>query len=191
MTEEQKKASPYSGYILIALAALLIWLGGRLDNAVGVAHHQMLVAMPEVKDGVFDETVILMLQHTTQGGIGLVVNKPEKDGFFNGGPVQRGEKFYLLHSLDVIWPQSIVMKDLNLGIVEGGKDVENLLKAGGKPEWHLLINGYSGWGRRQLARELDRGTWQVVRYEEKFIKETPSAEMWDKARKMPAVAGAN
>lgn len=183
MTEEHKKASPYSGYLFIALAALLIWVGGQLNNSIGSAHHQLLVAVPAVKDGVFDEAVILMLQHTTQSGLGLVVNKPGEGEFFNGGPVERDKKYYLLHSLDVTWPNSVIMTDLNLGVVEGGEDVKDLLKEDKQPKWHRLVNGYAGWGRRQLARELDIGTWQVVPYDEKLVRETPPADMWQAARK--------
>ena len=187
MTEEQNKTSPYSGYILIALAALLMWLGGQLNNSISSAHHQILIAEAELKDSVFDETVILMLQHTTQSGLGLIVNKPGKGEFFNGGPVERDKKYYLLHSLDVVWPKSVIMKDMNLGVVEGGEDVKDLITEDKKPGWYRLVNGYSGWGKRQLARELGRGSWRIVRYDEKFVKETPPAEMWQKALKLPAV----
>lgn len=186
MTGAQKKESPYSGYILIALAALLLWIGGKFDNSIGLAHHQILIAAPELKDGIFDETVLLMLKHTKQSALGVVLNKPAKEGdYFVGGPMEQDKRVYMLHSLDVTLPETVAVKSFNLGVLEGQEQVDKMLAAAMKPAWYRVIRGYAGWGKRQLASELDRGGWQIVLYDEKFIRETRPEEMWRKAQTMP------
>src|SRR2546429_7938511 len=52
-----------------------------------------LVAKPELQDSNFHQTVVLLLQHGSEGAFGLVVNRPAKtEGLpfpvFHGGPCQ-------------------------------------------------------------------------------------------------------
>ena len=38
----------------------------------------MLVAVPELLDPNFAQTIVLMIEHTDQGALGLVVNRPSE-----------------------------------------------------------------------------------------------------------------
>ena len=94
------------------------YIGGIFDNMPNWAHHQLLVSTPDTKGSVFDQTVILMLQHRKSGSFGLIVNKPDKSGdFYIGGPMQP-EKIYALHSTDVTFPSSVVMKDIQTAVLD-------------------------------------------------------------------------
>jgi len=149
------------------------------------------VSTEDTKGSVFDKTVILMLQHRKQGSVGLIVNKPAKDGtHFIGGPVET-YRIYALHSLDVILPDSMIMKDIQTAVLEGDAAIEKLKKADPKPKWYIIVKGYSGWGKRQLNSELAAGTWNVVNYDEKLVRETKPDAMWDAANKLPVLKLAN
>ena len=39
-------------------------------------HGQFLVSMPDLKDGIFDSSLVLMCEHSETGAMGFIVNKP-------------------------------------------------------------------------------------------------------------------
>ncbi|MDF3023580.1 MAG: hypothetical protein K0R10_941 [Alphaproteobacteria bacterium] len=180
---KKKREGKYDTYFMFAGAAFLMWLGGHLDNTPAVAHHQLLVSSAQVTEAPLKDSVILVLQHRKAGSLGLVINKPAKEGdTFIGGPMEP-EKVYALHSTEVLTPDSLVMKDIDTALVEGQPAIDKLIAA--KPKWVRVIHGYTGWGKRQLNDELKAATWQIVLYDEDFVRNTPPADMWAKAQKMP------
>jgi len=182
---EIRKSAKFDGYVLLVLGALLIWIGGHFDNTPNWAHHRLLVSTADTKGSVFENTVILMLQHRKHGSFGLIVNKTSKDGsHFVGGPMEQS-KIYALHSTDVILPDSMVMKDIQTAVLEGDAAIEKLKAADPKPKWYIIVRGYSGWGKRQLNRELSSKTWLVVDYDDKLVRETKPELMWEEANKKP------
>lgn len=181
-----RKYAKYDGYVLLALGALLIWIGGIFDNTPNWAHHKLLVSSPATAGSFFEKTVILMLQHRKEGSFGLVVNRPDKSGeFYIGGPMQQ-EKIYALHSTDVIFPDSMVMQDIDTAVLQS-EGVEELKNAAKKPEWYIILHGYAGWGKRQLNLELAYGGWRVVEADKKLLRATPPEKMWDAATAAPAL----
>ena len=159
---------------------------GRADrgDAVGPeagsaasARFQLLVSAPDLGDDNFDQTVVLVMEHDTDGALGLVLNRPSGTEvsehlpdlmpltvsppvFFVGGPVSIGGLLALgLRSLDAetrnVAPIDgpLVMVDpeaLVNGEVEGIDAVR-------------LYTGYSGWSAGQLDAELASGAWHIVR----------------------------
>ncbi len=181
---ELRKSAKFDGYVMLALAALLIWIGGQFDNTPNWAHHRIIVSTTDTKGTVFDKSVILMLQHRKHGSFGLIINQPAKDGsYYIGGPMEQ-DKIYALHSTDVIFPDSMVMKDIETGVLEGEEAVAKLKAAEPKPKWYAIIKGYAGWGKRQLTNEITYGTWHVVDYDAKLVRETKPELMWETANKM-------
>lgn len=180
---KKKREGKYDTYLMFAGAAILMWLGGHFNNAPDVANHQLLVSSAQVTEAPLKDTVILVLHHRKSGALGLILNKPSASGdTFIGGPMEP-EKVYALHSTEVLTPKSIVMKDIDTALVEGQPAIDKLIAA--KPKWVKVIKGYTGWGKRQLNEELKAATWQIVLYDEDFVRNTPPAEMWTKAQKMP------
>jgi putative transcriptional regulator len=141
-----------------------------------------LVASPTLQDPNFARTVVLVCEHSDQGSMGLVVNRPSTvplaealgdaappslppTPLFLGGPVQR-QALLALHRLPDAVPDSQAIAD---GMSIGG-DVKLLLdalgkSAGGSPGPHeervRSYAGYAGWGSGQLAAELEQGSWIV------------------------------
>jgi len=188
---EIRKSAKFDGYVMLALAVLLIWIGGQFDNTHNWGHHRLVVSTADTKGTVFDKSVILMLQHRKHSSFGLIVNQPAKEGgYYIGGPMEQ-HKIYALHSTDVVFPGSAILKDIETGVLEGEEAVAKLKSAEPKPKWYIIIKGYCGWGKRQLTNELAYGTWHVVNYDEKLVRETKPELMWDAANKLPGLEQAN
>ncbi|HYD18358.1 MAG TPA: YqgE/AlgH family protein [Patescibacteria group bacterium] len=181
---KKKREGKYDSYLMFAGAAFLMWLGGQFDNAPAIAHHQLLLSSPKITEAPLKDSVVLVLQHRKSDAMGLILNRPAGDGdHFIGGPMETDKKVYALHSLEMQLPDSLIMKDVGLGIVEGQASVDKLVAA--KPKWYRVIKGYVGWGKRQLNDEIKDGVWQVVIYDKDFVFDTKPEEMYATAQKLP------
>jgi putative transcriptional regulator len=160
---------------------------------------QLLVASPEMRDPRFVETVIYMVKDSSEGALGLVINRPlargpiedllkgfhaETEGvkgevvIHYGGPVTPTAGF-ILHSDDVLLDSSTKVKD---GIAVTS-DV-NLISAIGRgkgPRQALIIMGYAGWAPGQLEAELKAEAWFVVPADKKLIFGKEPEKKWRQA----------
>jgi putative transcriptional regulator len=124
----------------------------------------LLVATPNMNDENFDMTIIYVVEHTAEGALGVVVNRPTEtpigthlpdlaalvsppDVFFIGGPVSPDHVIGVGRDGD-----HIAMVDLD-GVLEGRVE---------RPDGFRLFAGYSGWAPGQLDGELATGSWFVV-----------------------------
>lgn len=178
-----------SGIILLAGGLVLIALAGHFDSPPNAAQQQIVVATERVTRAELARSVVLVISQTKNRAWGLRLNDPAPGGeYFYGGAVERESSVHALHSLDVAFPETKVMKSNNLGLLQGKAAVEKLRAARQKPSWHRVFRGYSGWGKRVLNVDLDSGLWHLIAYDEKFVKETEPSLMWEKAMKMPRIA---
>jgi len=140
-----------------------------------VAPGALLVSVPQMLDPNFMHTVVLMVEHKDEGGLGLVVNNctevrlaelveghPFLDGFdhpiYSGGPVGR-DNLQFVHRM----PDEISGGlQLDAGLYLGGQlpDLADALEAGvATPDRLRFFVGYSGWADGQLEDEFDTGSW--------------------------------
>ena len=74
--------------LMMVVSFLLV--PGRRDHIVtfveqdegvisGSTKGRLLVAAPALDDGVFDRTVVYMLEHNTEGALGVVINRPSAE----------------------------------------------------------------------------------------------------------------
>lgn len=137
---------------------------------------RLLVSTPQLDDGVFHRSVILMLQHDDNGAQGVVLNKPmgaEVDAvlpgwgehiaspqtLFQGGPVQLDSALGLVMVSDDDLPPGSQRLFGSVAIID--LDTPPLLvmpEVGGL----RIFAGYAGWSAGQLEGELRRGSWFVV-----------------------------
>ena len=134
---------------------------------------QLLVAMPGMADPNFARSVVLMIDHTPEGAMGLVLNKPTKADLldhlpgwwsvavdprvvFVGGPVGEGGGIGLARGAGSAplkgWPEVLGIRAVDLE-AEPGEDIG--LEA-------RVFTGYSGWGPGQLESEMSAHGWFVV-----------------------------
>ncbi len=164
--------------------------------------NQFLIAMPGMGDDTFSGAVVYLCEHTENGALGLVINKPidiklknlfqkvdlsldsahlaEQPVFF-GGPVQT-ERGFVLHEKQGDAPPYSSTLSIPGGLeMTTSKDVLEALSQGGGPRRLLVTLGYSGWAAGQLEDELSRNGWLTVDATPEIIFDTPVPERYDRA----------
>jgi len=133
---------------------------------------KLLVASPALIDPNFARTVVLITEHTEDGSMGMVLNRPSDaelsdvspelaaaagDGpIFVGGPVQPEALVLLAEFADPSVAAWIVAADV--GLVSADVEIEDLTDAVRRGRAYA---GYSGWGPGQLEAELEIDSWIV------------------------------
>jgi putative transcriptional regulator len=164
--------------------------------------NQFLIAMPGMGDDTFSGAVVYLCEHTENGALGLVINKPidiklknlfekvelpleieslaEQPVYF-GGPVQT-ERGFVLHdrSPDTL-PYSSTLSIPGGLEMTTSKDVLEALSNGGGPKRLLVTLGYSGWAAGQLEDELGRNGWLTVDAAPEIIFDTPVEQRYGRA----------
>lgn len=155
---------------------------------------RLLLAEPMLGDPNFDRTVVLVIEHSPEGALGLVLNRPtdllvgealptwhrlvsEPPVLHVGGPVE-GRSGWCLARLarDPDRPGFVPvlgrtgLLDLELDPDEIALDVVAA----------RLYAGYSGWGPGQLDDELAEEAWIVVDAAEDDPFLPDSAELWER-----------
>lgn len=152
----------------------------------------LLIATPDVEEGLFFRSVILVCEHNPNGSFGLVINKSLElelpDEIINiqsmanvnvsiraGGPVQTNQMM-LLHTSEAIPQQTLQICD---GVYLGGdlQFLQEVLSDVNGPAIHLCF-GYTGWGAGQLEREFLDGGWFIHPASAQIIFHTPPEKMW-------------
>lgn len=165
-----------NGYVLIFLALLLFAVGTYFRTSEP-AHFKLLVQHGE-NGKVFDQSVIFMLKHDPAGAYGLIVNKPDEknDGYYFGGPVEP-DKIAGLYTGIANFEGGVPVGDTGLYYVEGER-AEELRKINPPPKWFIITRGYTGWGMRQLDREILRESWKVTSTNLSLVTETDHEFIW-------------
>lgn len=148
-----------------------------------------------MRDPNFHRTVVLLVQHSGEGALGLVVNRetPVRLGdvvehlevgsgpasrssrpVLWGGPVERGAGFVLFKGRAPEGWQ--VRGDLS---VSASKERLSALVAAGA-DFHLCL-GYAGWGPGQLDREFTEGSWIYVDASSELLFDCPVSDRYDRA----------
>jgi putative transcriptional regulator len=134
---------------------------------------QLLIAGPTLADENFWRTVVLIVEHTPEGGaLGLVLNRPSEttvgdavselaplldieESLFVGGPVQPSALIVLAEFERPGDAALIAFEDI--GVLANGAQEDpqpDLRRA-------RAFAGHAGWGPGQLDAELERGDWIV------------------------------
>jgi putative transcriptional regulator len=147
---------------------------------------QLLIAAPSLQD-YFRRTVVLVLEHTPDGAIGVVLNRaaevrvadvvpalaelPDSDQLVRlGGPVAP-ESVVALGDFE--HPEEAGTTVLgSLGTLDPEAPNESLRRL-------RVYAGYAGWGPGQLDGELDQDAWIVVRAE--VDDPFGEADLWSEA----------
>ncbi|MDJ0822222.1 MAG: YqgE/AlgH family protein [Paracoccaceae bacterium] len=160
----------------------------------------LLIAMPGMGDPRFEHSVVFLCDHSDQGAMGLIINKPAADLDLTtlleqlsidvksdlsqqrvhfGGPVETGRGF-VLHSPDYesVVTTLEVCDDIHMTAT---LDVLEDIGRGAGPEQQLMLLGYAGWGPGQLENELAQNGWLVCDASPLLVFATPNAEKWEAA----------
>ena len=168
---------------------------------------QFLVAMPDMGDDRFRETVIYLVGHGDEGAMGLVINQSLEDMKFadileelqlgekdeliqlpdavrnrkvlRGGPVQKSRGF-VLHSSDYfrVGNSYEVTDDICLTAT---LDILKAMAFKDSPSEALFALGYCGWSPGQLETEIQGNGWLTVLFSRELLFGLPIENRYDAA----------
>jgi putative transcriptional regulator len=136
---------------------------------------KLLLAGPVLKDPNFDRTVVFIAEHSDDGAMGLVLNRPSEapvvdaipdltwvaetgnELVYVGGPVAPNGVIVLAEWDDP--SQAVVLVGDDLGFVPG--DVEDTDALAAAVRRARVYAGHAGWGPGQLEDELAEVAWIV------------------------------
>lgn len=142
-------------------------------DAMESTRGQLLIAGPNVLDPNFWRTVVLIIDHSPEGALGLVLNRASESTVgetvpdltplidaevpvMMGGPVGQSAVIVLAEFSD---PDDAAMLAFEHVGVLAGDGVADLTDA--PVRCARAFAGHAGWGPGQLEDELERGDWIV------------------------------
>lgn len=170
---------------------------------------KFVIATPAMTDPRFDQSVVLICAHNTDGAMGVIVNKPVTELDFGGllsqlgiehsphapqiavhfgGPVESGRGF-VLHSLSQTETDTAEIEDEDettmriapdLGLTKTRNILEDIAQGQG-PERAILALGYAGWSAGQLEHEIKENGWLIAEADPSLIFDTENGRKWQTA----------
>ncbi len=151
---------------------------------------QLLIAGPGLVDPNFWRTVVLIVEHSDDGALGLVLNRPSEttvgeavselerllepdDTLYIGGPVQPSALIVLGEFENPSEAALVAFEDIGVLARDAGEEDGPELRRG------RAFVGHAGWGPGQLDSELERDDWIVepATREDAFTAEP--AALWE------------
>ena len=170
------------------------------ESATWLRGH-FLVAMPGMTDPRFARSLIYLCEHSDQGAMGIVVNKPtdmtlgslfERVELANpdaelagqpvlfGGPMQL-DRAFVLHKPAKPWQSTMkITSDIAL---TSSKDILESVGGETAPASILVALGYAGWVPGQLDDEILQNAWLSVPADDEILFDLPYEE------RLPAALG--
>lgn len=169
----------------------------RMD-APDLTNH-FLIAMPSLADPNFSRTVTYLCEHTAEGALGIVINRPTdirlgellahlklpsppeevaRRPVFLGGPVQR-DRGFVLHRPLGRWESSLKIAD-DIALTTS-KDILAAIARAEGPQDYLIALGYAGWGPGQLEAEIAANAWLSGPADVDLIFDGPTEMRWQAA----------
>ncbi len=161
---------------------------------------QFLIAMPGMGDPRFAKSVVYICDHSDEGAMGVIINKPSKDIKFQelldqlsitattsvsdvdiyfGGPVEMGRGF-VLHSNDYHIDGSTMHAGDSVGMTATLDVIKDIARGDG-PENALFALGYAGWAPSQLEGELAQNGWLTVPADQAILFDVETDDKWQAA----------
>lgn len=166
----------------------------------------LLIAMPAMRDPNFARTVTYVCEHTAEGALGIIVNRPmdmdlgmifqqlaltptdperASQPVLQGGPVSQ-ERGFVLHAVEAAGDGGF---DSTLEVtaeirVTTSQDILAAMAAGRGPRRALLALGYAGWGAGQLESEMSQNAWLTVPARPEILFDIPFERRWQAAARL-------
>lgn len=180
--------------ILTVVFVLAGWMGFTSQGAGGgqgpSLAGRLLVAAETLQDLTFTHTVVYLVEHNSDGAVGLIINRafgksdlrhllkgfgftPAQDEIpvtlHFGGPVA-SEGLFIIHTPDFVAEGTLKVKQ---GLhMTGEKSILEAIAAGKGPKRFKVMIGYTGWGPGQLGKEIARGDWLDTESDNDFVFDT-------------------
>lgn len=160
-----------------------------------------LIAMPSLNDPNFAKAVVYIYEHSDEGSMGFIINKPmqitlgevlshldieasaadtNSHAVLVGGPIGQENGFVIHEDPTAPTKQPEAM-------VSSSKEVLRTIAEGNGPEKYIVTLGYSGWQPDQLSFELCHNDWLIAPYDPTILFDTPIEQRWQKAAQLIGV----
>lgn len=158
----------------------------------------MLVASPGMDCPFFDHTVILLVEHSEDGALGFVINRPTETpvtsliegleiddltralpgAVWVGGPVAPDTGWVLF---DPSSGETDDVEAVHLServAVSASRSFLERLASGEGPQTYAVLLGYAGWGPEQLEEEIREGSWIPVDLDPQVVFDLDPDQRW-------------
>jgi putative transcriptional regulator len=158
--------------------------------------NHFLIAMPAMADPFFSKTFTYICEHSEQGALGLVVNRPidltlqelfdqlgisgddenlGQSRVMFGGPIQL-DRGFVLHQPVGKWQSTMVVDSTQGLALTTSLDILQAVGTAQSPNQLMVALGYSGWAPGQIEHEIAQNAWLTVPALPSIIFELPSEE---------------
>ena len=171
-----------------------------MSFATSLTNH-FLIAMPGLKDPNFSRTVAYICEHSDQGAMGIIINRPmeirlgevldqldisitaavAEEPVFHGGPVQPDRGFVIHDGIGEFDSTLRVTPELS---VTTSRDILEAIAQGEGPRQRLVALGYAGWGIGQLEQELSTNAWLSGPADAQILFQTQVPQRWSGAARL-------
>jgi putative transcriptional regulator len=155
----------------------------------------LLVAARELADPNFVETVIVLVDHSEEGTMGLVVNRQtgvplsrvfqklpqaqrQSAPVYIGGPVSATSVQALVRSPKTLAQGRQVADDLH--VIGTRRALEERLGSTTDQARFRVYLGYAGWAAGQLAQEVGVGAWHIFPADADVVFDPDPDTLWDR-----------
>ena len=157
-----------------------------------------LVAMPQIQDPFFSQSVVLLIDHQPEGSFGLIINRATEltvKEVLDGLEIEwHGASGAMTHFGGPVQPQmGTVLFDEGTERLAGGEETTLEISDGiritqhigdlsaiaaSPPEGFRLLLGYAGWGQGQLELEIERNDWLIAPLETELLFQPDPESVW-------------
>lgn len=153
--------------------------------------------MPHLQDPYFGQSVVFICEHTVDGAMGLVTNRPFQkhdllklisnlsssskellemvSNVYLGGPVMI-DRGIVLHKPDKAIESTVVISE-DFAITSHKEILQKLIARSGTSDYKLML-GHAGWSAGQLEQEIENGDWLLQETNSELIFNIPNEQMW-------------
>lgn len=167
-------------------------------NTQDFLSNHFLVAMPSLVDTTFAKSVIYICEHSEDGAMGVLINKPMPINLGNvlqhlgikvknhnfitlpvlmGGPVGQ-EHGFILYQNQIASLENHPPKQDDFIEISASKEMLEKIAQGKGPASFIVTLGYAGWGKGQLESEIARNDWLIVPADSEIIFNCQISDRW-------------
>lgn len=164
---------------------------GRTTLKKGV----FLVASRELADPNFAQTVVLLVDYSSHGAMGIVINQPtevmltevipaisqladRQEPLYLGGPVARDRILLLMRTHHRPVDAAHVFGDIFFSASQMA--LKQMLAQEDPDNYFHAYLGYAGWAPGQLEDEVARGDWYISAGQATVVFDQEPSEMWNR-----------
>ena len=161
------------------------------DNSLSAG--KFLVASENIKDPRFAKTVILLVNYSSRGTAGIIINRPTRttlqhvlpnvkeiqempDNLYFGGPVAMNQITMIFQSPSKPEASSRVFDDVYIS--NSLTLLKQIIRDQKSDRRFRLYTGYAGWAPGQLESEIARNDWKILDCNPDILFDKAPDEIW-------------